>query len=339
MIQDPIFIIGTERSGSNLLRLILNSHSEIAVPHPPHIVKNFSPFLHVYGDLNNPKNFYRLVEDVVQVVNHHFAPWPFRIEIQSVLNEVEISSLYGIHLALYELFRKYSQKSRWACKSTFMFAEIPEITKAHKLPKFIHLARDPRDVSASAKKSIFSSYHPLKEARLWLTQQNRIEELKGLYLSDETYLMMKYEDLVSSPVGSIRTIMNFLELSFEQNQLNFFETKEAISLSRLSKSWENCGSPVNKERAGSFRKDLSRKEISQIETLLCGPMKKYGYPLETAANAILPGPISMEILDFFLMTRAEMQSLIQDKNAVSRWNKWLLLKKLKIQRTLESVMP
>lgn len=40
--DSPIFIIGTERSGTNLLRLILNAHPNIALPHPPHIMKIFS---------------------------------------------------------------------------------------------------------------------------------------------------------------------------------------------------------------------------------------------------------------------------------------------------------
>jgi len=39
MTADPLFILGTERSGSNLLRLICNAHSRITIPHPPHILR------------------------------------------------------------------------------------------------------------------------------------------------------------------------------------------------------------------------------------------------------------------------------------------------------------
>ena len=51
MPDDPLFIIGTERSGSNLLRVILDAHSRISVPHPPHIMRYFSPLVARYGDL------------------------------------------------------------------------------------------------------------------------------------------------------------------------------------------------------------------------------------------------------------------------------------------------
>ncbi len=36
--MDPIFMIGIQRSGSNLLRLMLNQLPEIAAPHPPHVL-------------------------------------------------------------------------------------------------------------------------------------------------------------------------------------------------------------------------------------------------------------------------------------------------------------
>ena len=47
----PLFIIGTERSGSNLLRLILDAHPGITVPHPPHVMNYFAALEGRYGDL------------------------------------------------------------------------------------------------------------------------------------------------------------------------------------------------------------------------------------------------------------------------------------------------
>ena len=38
-----IFMIGTQRSGSNLFRLMLNQLPEIAAPHPPHILIRLMP--------------------------------------------------------------------------------------------------------------------------------------------------------------------------------------------------------------------------------------------------------------------------------------------------------
>ena len=50
-------IIGTQRSGSNLLRVMLNQLPEIVAPHPPHILQNFLPIIDKYGDLKIDANF------------------------------------------------------------------------------------------------------------------------------------------------------------------------------------------------------------------------------------------------------------------------------------------
>ena len=66
--MQSIFMVGEQRSGSNLLRLILNESKDIAGPHPPHILQRFVPLLPIYGELNKPETFNRLVDDVCRLV-------------------------------------------------------------------------------------------------------------------------------------------------------------------------------------------------------------------------------------------------------------------------------
>ncbi len=63
-----IFMIGTQRSGSNLLRLMLNELPRIAAPHPPHILQRMIPLAPNYGDLEIRENFAQLVDDVCRLV-------------------------------------------------------------------------------------------------------------------------------------------------------------------------------------------------------------------------------------------------------------------------------
>ena len=76
-IEEMKFIqfIGTQRSGSNLLRTMLNQLPEIAAPHPPHILKTFEPILPIYGDLNDNTNFESLVNDVCLWVELNPVSW------------------------------------------------------------------------------------------------------------------------------------------------------------------------------------------------------------------------------------------------------------------------
>src|SRR5436190_24180256 len=70
-----IQMIGTQRSGSNLLRVMLNQLPEIYAPHPPHILQTFYPLLHNYGNLAEDKNFKQLAEDVCKYIELNPVAW------------------------------------------------------------------------------------------------------------------------------------------------------------------------------------------------------------------------------------------------------------------------
>lgn len=58
----------------NLLRVMLDGIREIAAPHPPHILQRFLPLLPKYGDLTDQSNFYRLAQDVCELVTVNPVP-------------------------------------------------------------------------------------------------------------------------------------------------------------------------------------------------------------------------------------------------------------------------
>src|SRR5665213_1268446 len=153
VIENPIFIVGTERSGSNLLRLLLNELGNVCVPHPPHLMRDLTPLISRYGDLQVDRNFKRLIGDAIKLVELHFAPWPLALDPQKVVNEVPQRDLYSVYAAIYEQYRVHAGKTRWACKSTFMIHHVDTVLRHHRAPQFIHLVRDPRDVAVSARKS------------------------------------------------------------------------------------------------------------------------------------------------------------------------------------------
>jgi hypothetical protein len=327
MLRDPIFIIGTERSGSNLLRLLLNAHSRISIPHPPHFLRDFAPLEKLYGDLSSDAGFERLARDAARFVNLHFAPWPFTVSERKLLVRAESRSLYGIYAALYELYREHSGKARWGCKSTFMYRYAGEILHHHPEPRFLHLVRDPRDVAASAEASIFSRYHPFKQAGLWAAEQGAIESKRG-ELGERRYLRVRYEDLTARPEAEVRRIMQFLGEEFEPGQLQYFRGSEASDLSALSESWKNCAKPVSTGSVGRYRERLTSREIGWVEHQARDLMLRYGYEPETGAAR--PGPslsdlIEIEALERLRRLKAEGRSLLKDRNFSLRWKKWLYL--------------
>ena len=138
-MRDPVFIIGPERSGTNLLRLILNSHSSITVPHPPHIMKFFHPIEKIYGDLNDDKNFRKLINDVCRLVELHTYPWGINPDRKKTFARVKDRTLISINFELYNQYREYAGKKRWVCKSTFMIHHVAEILKYFPNARFLYM--------------------------------------------------------------------------------------------------------------------------------------------------------------------------------------------------------
>lgn len=331
MIDNPIFIIGTERSGSNLLRLILNSHSNISVPHPPHLMRDFHNLDFIYQGKESNDKFNNLLKDCIDFVNAHFAPWPYKITKEELNKFIEIKSLYGIYVGIYEQYLKSKNKKRWACKSTFMWQEIDTIIKSHPNPKFIHLVRDPRDVAVSAKRSIFSRNHPFNLATLWKFEQSEIEKRKLDKLNDKNYLFVKYEDLTTLPGETVKKIMDFLEENLEEKQFDYFNTSDASELASQSKSWENVQRPIETKSIGQFKKLLKPKEVQYIESVCHDLMIKYNYQLAYPKNYRELNLSEKVIINFeenLLKFKNELVAFYTDKNFFKRWQKKILLKRI-----------
>ena len=91
-----IQFIGTQRSGSNLLRLMLNQLQGIYAPHPPHILKTFYPLLAKYGNLNSKKNFEFLIDDVISWIRLNPVKWNEIPTKNQILEKVMGRSLFQV---------------------------------------------------------------------------------------------------------------------------------------------------------------------------------------------------------------------------------------------------
>ena len=125
-MSEPIFIVGTERSGSNLLRLLLNAHSQVWIPHPPHFMNYFGKL--DYGDLSSSKQQSLVLNDMLRLIEYHIFPWEgIELDPVEIQNAIQHPSHFGIVAAIYETVLKQNSKSIWGCKSTFMIEYISEV--------------------------------------------------------------------------------------------------------------------------------------------------------------------------------------------------------------------
>lgn len=320
----PIFIVGTERSGSNLLRLILNAHPEITVPHPPHIMAFFAPLESYYGDLSNDANFRRLADDVLRHIRGHIHPWPTPLDRESIVREAEPRDLFGIYSAIYEQHAAAAGKRRWGCKSTFMIHYTERIFARYPQAQLLWLVRDPRDVALSSRDSVFNPYHPYYTARLWASQQELGLRLAA-QLNPANLLRVHYESLIADPDATVAGMCDFLGIGFDPVMLRFFETEEARVSARQARDWRNIASPIISGNANKFRGRMPAHEIAAVESAAGATMLKLGYELASDGGAARPtGALRRaryRAANELLRLRVEYRSAREDRNQWLRWRR------------------
>lgn len=342
MIENPIFIVGTERSGSNLLRVILNSHGGIVVPHPPHIVRYFRPLEASYGDLARDEVFARFVRDVIRLVRLHAYPWDVPLDPNRVVSRAYPRDAFGVAAELYEQYRESVGRSRWACKSTFMVDHGLEIVRRFADPRIVLLVRDPRDVAVSSRESIFSTYHPYNTAKLWRHQQARGLELVRR-LPSTNIAVVRYEELVTDTSAAVRRLCEFLGEAFEPRMLEYFRTDEARKSASLSASWSNTERPPRPDRVARYRELLRAEEVRWVEVVARAEMRAFGYEPVHSDSELDAVEFSPTLLRRFaleeqaLRLRGEVRSLRRDRNVGRRWARDLFVWYLRARRGAREV--
>ncbi|WP_055494259.1 sulfotransferase [Streptomyces sp. TP-A0356] len=338
--ESPILIIGTERSGSNLLRLMLDAHSRITIPHPPHFMRFLAPLAGRYGDLADAGNRSRLVADALGLLRRHIHPWPHSVDAERV-TAAATPTLFGVVAAIYEEHRRAEGVARWGCKSTFMVDHVDEVLAEYPGARFVWLVREPRDVSSSAKRAVFGPSHPYRMAHLWRRQQERARAALDTWGPDVVHLL-RYEDLVSAPEKELARLCAFLGERLEPAMLAHHTSAAARQTAALSESWRRAGGPISTGRVGAHREGLTARERLLVDKAT-GPVKEaLGYPVDPlAAGARDPSALALAVRSALLRLRIEARSMRHDRNYRSRlardvYVRWLRVRTLPVRTTTGS---
>lgn len=280
MSKQPIFMIGEQRSGSNLLRLMLEQHPHITAPHPPHILQRLMPLIPAYGDLTSDAVFKQLIEDVCELIRRNPVPWD-QVELSEgeVLGRCRERSLVAVYGAVMDLYAEAEKADRWVCKSMQNVRWIHDLERYFQNPVYIYLYRDPRDVCLSFTKAVVGEKHPYFIAKKWDELQRLCLDARD-QVGNDRYYSLSYESLVKNPVHELGNLMTFLGLEYISAQQEFYHSRAAWEAAHASKLWENVEKPVTSSRIGQFRKGLTFDQIHLVETIAGETMKHLGYEPE-----------------------------------------------------------
>jgi len=313
-----IFMIGTQRSGSNLLRLMLNELPGIAAPHPPHILQRFMPLVESYGNLEKRSNFAQLVEDVCRLVECNPVAWEGvsldRREIQSRCRRHTLMAVYG---AVYDVMAESRKARSWCCKSLANIQYLPEIEAHFPRPRYIYLYRDGRDVAVSFRKAVVGEKHFYHIAKEWAATQQLALGMRDR-IGPSRFISISYESLTNDTEHTMRRLCKFLGVRFSLSMLEYYKSDEAKRAAESSNLWGNVAKPIMHDNSRKFLREASQEDIRLFESVAGDVLNALGYECLYVPPGVKPEFSKDDIHRFDAENMLLKQEILQRTNAEDR---------------------
>ena len=273
MSTSPVFLLLSERSGSNLLRTLLSNHSALSGPVSPHFFYYFDELLYLFGDFRDKANIIKLMKDMIGLANLRLFNWNMNASSDKLYALYEPATFIDCVDLLYKEKAKMEGKPNYVCKENDLFFYAPYFMKKYSTAKYIYLYRDPRDYVASIIKHPEFRMTTYDAVLKWNKEQNQCSKLKNNYGFNA--LSISYENLVSKTEKTISNVLDFLGLPIEDACFSTDEKKNKELSWNLM--WSNLRKPVLKSNFGKFSSELNDQQIAMIETLSIFNMNRLGY--------------------------------------------------------------
>jgi len=275
------FLISSERSGSNFLTKVLDSHSDICGPSIKHIINPLAQNLFRYKGLGNKINRDELIEDLHALLSTGFSAWKTRHTIESLNEMLEDADIAGLIKNIFVAEAKAHGKNNIFIKENHIYRFMPFLLLNFPDARYIYNVRDPRDVALSWKNNPTHRGGIIAAARQWQKDQVKSLQIFSVLQPLNRIHLVKYEDLVTNTEDTLKILCEFMGLDFEHGMLDFHADKLTIKNSELDISWRNLSSPVIKNNTGKYKAALSKKEIAYIEKSCYLEMRWFGYEIHT----------------------------------------------------------
>ncbi|MDQ3751458.1 MAG: sulfotransferase [Actinomycetota bacterium] len=267
----PFFIVGSARSGTTLLRLMLNAHPEVAIP----------PESRFISEMWRGKPEVE-VEPVLDALARHdrFRLWELPIEeVRADLDgrgSGRVAPYTEVMEAPYRAWARRRDKPLWGDKTPRYVESIPLLAGLWAPARFVHLVRDGRNVALSYADVAFGPKIVAKAARLWARRVRAgIEAGRGL--EPGRYLQMRYEDLVEDTERHARTLCGFLGLSFDPVVLDYVERGRDAVLPRAAANNPNVTRPLMTQTR-SWEQAMPEGQVEVFEAVAGQVLSELGYP-------------------------------------------------------------
>jgi hypothetical protein len=249
----PIFVVGCQRSGTTMLRLMLDSHPRISC---------------------GPET--RFLADLERIVG---TDWK-RLSQYGFTQEEWLERIAAFFDGIQADYARSRGKERWADKSPRYALSMDFITRLFPDAQVVHVIRDGRDVAVSHRKR-FGYWSCVKSSVKW-PRYIAAARAAGAALSPGRYTEVRYEDLVGNGEQTLRTLFDFLGEHWDPAVLDFVsqahdvpERYQAQLQARQSEGGED--GTVYRSRVGAHKRELDPAVRLLVWAMGRSTLRQLGY--------------------------------------------------------------
>ena len=322
LLNAPIFIVGAPRSGTTLLRNMLNRHPVIAIGPETDFNHYVYSRRQSFGSLSESQNRQRLVD--AYLATEHVRK--MRVDLKALRDTLlrEGTSYENFFASLLRFYAQSQGKKRWGEKTPRHAFMTETLCDWYVSGTVIHLVRDPRDVVASSLHLPGATNNVLGGAYLWL--HCNLEARKAH--DRPQYLLIRYEELVKQPEQELRRICAVLGVEYSPVML-----LPNCDPASVLPWYRRAEEPVTTDRLGKWRDELTPDHVALVEWIVGPHMPSFGYEVVGRAPtnlAIFRGAtfaafdaVKRRITEFpaawYYFTRST--NLVKEENARHRFRK------------------
>ncbi len=270
-------VLGCVRSGTTMLRAVLDSHPRLAVPPESYFVVPALEQRARYegsGTAAGTVDLGRLFTDIA--ADRSFPDWQLGPDALAEVRGRRPRTVPDALLALYRAYARQQGKPRAGDKTPSHLLHIDLLAASFPDARFVHIVRDGRDVVPSI---LGMQFGPDRFAEAVLFWARRVERglAGGAALGPERYREIRYEALVADPEAVMRDVCPFLGLEYSPEMLRYHErADDLLDGLRATRHVQGVRRPPT-QGLRDWRTALDPHQVQLFEALAGDLLDRLGY--------------------------------------------------------------
>ncbi|HET6682149.1 MAG TPA: sulfotransferase [Gaiella sp.] len=274
----PVIVLGVRRSGTTLLRVMLDRNPTLAVPDESYFVPQLARRHRTPVD---PMAFVEDLRRLPTLVEWGLSPDAL---VPRLREDMATGEAIGTVFSAYAAERG---KERWGDKTPLYMQHLGLLERLFPDARYVHLIRDGRDAALSflsVPEGLMTEGwgHPHDAqgyACQWATEVRAARRL-GARVGPDRYLELRYERLVAEPEAVLREVCGFAGLEFDAGMLDYVGRTD----SALKAHQQRLNEPP-RQGVRDWRTEMAPDDVRAFEGVAGSVLGELGYDVETSGNA------------------------------------------------------